>query len=128
MRILLDTNVFLYLIMDDPNLSQKSKDVFLDEGSEPFLSMASVWEMFIKTSTGKLSLPEKPSAFIREQLAINGISLLPIRYTHLEGLLVLPMIHKDPFDRVIIAQSLSEKMPVLSSNPVFAEYGVENLF
>jgi len=84
--------------------------------------------MFIKTGMGKLSLPEKPSAFIREQLAINNISLLPIHYAHLEGLLVLPMIHKDPFDRVIIAQSLSERMPVLSSDRVFAEYGVENLF
>ena len=128
MRILLDTNVFLWLIMDEPRLSQKCKDAFLDESSEPFLSMASVWEMFIKTGTGKLSLPEKPSAFIREQLTINSISLLPIRYAHLEGLLVLPMIHKDPFDRVIIAQALSERMPVLSSDSIFAEYGVENLF
>jgi len=128
MRILLDTNVFLWLIMDEPRLSQKCKDLYLDEGSEPFLSMASVWEMFIKTGTGKLSLPGKPSAFIREQLTINGISMLPIRYAHLEGLFELPMIHKDPFDRVIIAQSLSERMPVLSSDRVFAEYGVENLF
>jgi PIN domain nuclease of toxin-antitoxin system len=128
MRILLDTNVFLWLLLDDPKLSQASKAVFLDQATEPLLSMASVWEIFIKHRIGKLSVPGNPASFIREQLKINNITLMPIHYAHLAGILDLPMIHKDPFDRVIIAQALHEHLPVLSSDSVFMKYGVKNLY
>jgi PIN domain nuclease of toxin-antitoxin system len=128
MRILLDTNVFLWLLVDDPRLSQNCKNVFLEKTTEALLSMASVWEMFIKHRIGKLSLQGNPSTFIREQLDLNGISLLPIHYAHLAGIIELPMIHKDPFDRLIIAQALHEKIPMLSSDSVFTEYGVKNLY
>jgi len=128
MRILLDTNVFLWLLLDDPKLSQASKALFLDQATEPLLSMASVWEIFIKHRIGKLSIPGNPASFIREQLRINSIGLLPIHYAHLEGILSLPMIHKDPFDRIIIAQAVHEHLAVLSSDPVFMEYGVPNLY
>ncbi len=128
MRILLDTNVFLWLLLDDPKLSQASKAVFLDQATEPLLSMASVWEIFIKHRLGKLRVPGNPASFIREQLKINSITLMPIHYAHLAGILDLPMLHKDPFDRIIIAQALHEHLPVLSSDSVFLEYGVKNLY
>lgn len=127
-RILLDTNVFLWLLIDDPRLSQGSKDLFLDKATEPILSIASVWEIFIKQRLGKLTMPGDPASFIRDQLHLNGIALLPIRYSHLEKMLELPMIHRDPFDRLIIAQALHEKIPMLSSDSVFTEYGVKNLY
>jgi PIN domain nuclease of toxin-antitoxin system len=120
--------VFLWLIMDDPKLSQACKAIFLEQATEPLLSLASVWEILIKHRIGKLSVPGNPAAFIRGQLDMNGIALLPIHYAHLAGILQLPMIHKDPFDRIIIAQALHEHLPVLSSDSMFMAYGVKNLY
>jgi len=129
MRILLDTNVFLWFIMDDPRLTAVSRKLFLDGNNKLFLSIASSWEIFIKLGTGKLSIDCKdPAVFIKDQLTQNSIALLGITYEHTAILLSLPPIHKDPFDRIIIAQALHDKLPVMSSDAVFAEYGVRNLF
>jgi PIN domain nuclease of toxin-antitoxin system len=128
MRLILDTNVFLWIITDDPRLSTSARRAFLDEGNALLLSMASVWEMFVKIGTGKLVVAEEPASFLRDQLSQNRIDLLPIRYEHCARLPELPDVHRDPFDRLIIAQAIHERLPVVSSDSRFAEYGVENLF
>jgi len=97
-------------------------------GDNFLLSMASIWEIFFKLGTGKLELPKPPESFLRDQLRENGIKLLPIRFAHTAMLPYLPKLHKDPFDRLIIAQALAEKLPVLSADSVFGSYGLENLF
>ena len=128
MRVILDTNVFLWIIADDPRLSDSARTIFLDHDTEAYVSMASVWEMFIKIGTGKLVLPEKPAAFLREQFSENLISILPIHYGHCARAAELPGIHRNPFDRLIVAQALHTGLPVLSGAPIFAQYGVENRF
>ncbi|NBC30704.1 MAG: PIN domain-containing protein [Spirochaetes bacterium] len=128
MRVILDTSVFLWIIADDPRLSDNARSIFLDHDTEAHVSMASVWEMFIKIGTGKLVVTENPSTFLREQFSENLISLLPIHYEHCARVAELPDIHKDPFDRLIVAQALHTGLPVLSGDATFARYGVENLF
>lgn len=128
MIILLDTSVFIMIIQDSDRLSPNAKTLFLEERNSLLLSMASVWEIFVKIGTGKLELTVSPERFLRDQLDENGIELLPVRFEHAAGLLSLPAVHKDPFDRIIVSQALHEGLPVLSSDAVFADYGVRNLF
>jgi PIN domain nuclease of toxin-antitoxin system len=129
MDVLLDTNVFLWIISDDPRLSDRARNVFLDEDNRLLFSIAGLWEIFIKLRLGKLTVTtDDPAVFFKSQLQENAISILGITMEHTAGTLALPMIHKDPFDRLIIAQALHDRLPVLSPNPVFTEYGVTNLF
>ncbi|MEI6389310.1 MAG: type II toxin-antitoxin system VapC family toxin [Spirochaetota bacterium] len=129
MRILLDTNVFLWILTDDVRLSASARRLYLDDSNQLFLSMASLWEMFIKIGTGKLEIADRdPVGYLRAQLVENAITFLPITYEQVSGLLGLPKLHKDPFDRLIIAQALHEGLPMLSSDEIFADYGVRNLF
>lgn len=129
MDVLLDTNVFLWIISDDPRLTDRARTVFLNEDNRLLFSIAGLWEIFIKLRSGKLTVAtEDPAAFFKSQLQENAVSILGITMEHAAGTLDLPMIHKDPFDRLIIAQALHNNLRVLSSDPVFAEYGVTNLF
>ncbi len=129
MDVLLDTNVFLWIISDDPRLNDKARNVFLNEDNRLLFSIAGLWEIFIKLRSGKLTVKtDNPAAFFKSQLQENAISIKGITLEHAAGTLDLPMIHKDPFDRLIIAQALHDRLPVVSSDPVFTEYGVTNLF
>lgn len=128
MTILLDTNIFLWILADDERLSPGCRGIYVSPGNDFLLSMASIWEIYIKLGNGKLNLPSPPERFLRDQLRENGIKLLPIRFSHTAKLPALPNLHKDPFDRLIIAQALTEKLPVLSSDRIFNGYGVKNLF
>lgn len=129
MTVLLDTNVLLWVLSDDPRLTDSAQRIFLTQENRLLFSIASLWEIFIKLRLGKLTLDTgDPRAFIAAQLQENSVSLLGVTMEHAAGTLDLPMIHKDPFDRLIIAQALHERVPVLSSDSVFAEYGVKNLF
>jgi PIN domain nuclease of toxin-antitoxin system len=129
MRVLLDTNVLLWILSDDPRLPETARGVFLNEENRLLFSIAGLWEIFIKIRLGKLTLNTgDPRAFFAAQLQENAVSLLGVTMEHVAGTLELPMIHKDPFDRLIISQALHEGIPVLSSDATFAEYGVSNLF
>ena len=129
MTVLLDTNVFLWILSDDSRLTGAAREVFLDEENRLVFSVAGLWEIFIKLRSGKLTVDSgDPPAFFKSQLQENAVSILGITMEHVAGTLKLPLIHKDPFDRLIIAQALHERFSVLSSDPVFAEYGVNNLF
>lgn len=127
MAILIDTHTFLWFINDDSNLSNSARNLV---ESEPcvFLSIASLWEMSIKLSTGKLSLPKQFRLFITEQLSRNQITILPIQVIHLEAVSSLPLHHRDPFDRLLIAQAIVEQISIVSADKMFDQYDVKRLW
>ena len=107
MKVLLDTHAFLWFINDSPQLSETVVDL-LTSDVDALLSVGSLWEMAIKVSIGKLELPGRFEPFISEQLAVNDIDLLPIAMNHMAILTALPLHHRDPFDRLIVAQAIVE--------------------
>jgi PIN domain nuclease of toxin-antitoxin system len=128
MKILLDTHAFLWIITDLPNLSKKAKKTFLDEDNEIMLSMASIWEMGIKVSLKKLTLSQSFNKFIPLQLQQNSIETLDINFRHINEIIKLPFHHRDPFDRLIIAQALVEDIPVISNDKHFDSYNIERIW
>lgn len=121
---LLDTHTFLWLAADDPRLSQHVREVFLKASSVLYFSAASMWEMAIKASRKKLSLPTSVAAFASRQMVANGIHELPIEKRHACDVETLPWRHTDPFDRLLAAQALSETLVLLSADGIFDDYGV----
>lgn len=128
MNVLLDTHTFLWFVLADPRLSTLARSLIEDERNAQFLSMASFWEMAIKYSNDKLPLTLPFEDFMTHYLGSNGIILLPVKVSHLVHVSSLPLHHRDPFDRLIIAQSLVEKMPVISIDGAFDAYGVSRLW
>lgn len=124
MRLLLDTHAFLWFIMGSANLSVNARALIENPANERLLSVASLWEIAIKTSLGKLALSAPFDELIPAQLKLNGIDLLNIKVDHLSTLTTLPFHHRDPFDRLIIAQSLVEEMHVVSIDGAFDSYGL----
>ena len=125
MKILLDTHIFLWWITDDLRLPTHIRKIMADGENELFLSAASCWEIAIKSRIGSLKLPAKPDIFIAEQMALNAIQSLPIQASHALHVFNLPHHHRDPFDRMIIAQAQLEDLPVLTSDPMIAKYKVK---
>ncbi len=121
MKLLLDTHTFLWFVNDSPRLSASAKTL-LESDVDLLLSMASVWEIAIKSSLGKLSLPDSFDKFIPQQLALNDVEILPINLTHLNVVVALPFHHRDPFDRLLIAQAVAEKIPIVSADQAFDAY------
>ena len=127
MRLLLDTHVFIWWILDDPRLAQRLRGAIADPGNRLYLSAASAWEMVIKAGLGKLVLPEPPEAFIRAQLLSNEIEALPVTIDHAIRLASLPPVHRDPFDRMLVVQSQCEEMTLVTDDPVILRYDVRTL-
>lgn len=125
MRFLLDTHIFLWFIAGSERLRDPARALLVDAENEALLSVASLWEIAIKVNLGKLTLERPFEKLIPEQLSVTEIDRLPIRMEHLVTLLKLPLHHRDPFDRLIIAQALTEGLPVLSSDPEFRKYPVQ---
>ena len=128
MRLLLDTHIFLWALMDDPKLSNPAREAFLDPANDLLLSVASTWELAIKVSLGKLDMPKPLGRFLRQQLERNTISLLPIELNHAVRVATLPFHHRDPFDRLLVAQSLEEHLPILSADTALDGYEVQRLW
>lgn len=128
MRILLDTNVFLWWVEDSPKLSDRARGVIADERNEVLFSVVSGWEMVVEVGVGKLALDEAPGAFIPEQIARNQLEILPMSLDHVLRVHDLPDHHKAPFDRLLVAQALVEEVPIVSANPEIARYPVEVLW
>lgn len=127
-RLLLDTHVFLWWVDDAPELTGAARRAIGDPGNECFLSLASCWEMAIKSSLGKLRLARPVERFVSEQLAANGFSLLNIELRHAARIEKLPFLHRDPFDRLLIAQAMTEKLTMVTADSVFSEYGIKLLW
>lgn len=123
MKLLLDTHTFIRFVYDSPELPQKTKELLEDGQTELLLSVASVWEMAIKASKGKLTLMAKASDFVENQLEKDDIHLLPITLTHLSKVEELPFYHKDPFDRLLLAQAAVERIEIVSVDTIFDHYG-----
>lgn len=125
MKVLLDTHVFLWWITDDPRLSERAREIISDGENTLFFSAASAWEIAIKAKLGKLSVPGDFEAFITEQLIQNSITPLPVRLGHALRVYNLPVHHRDPFDRLLVAQAQVEKLPIVTGDPAIAQYPVE---
>ncbi len=128
MMILCDTQAYIWAIQQDERLTEKAQEVLGKSAVEKYLSIGSVWEMTIKVSIGKLQLKSPIDAVIEKSLATNAIRLLNINLFHLKTLQTLPFHHKDPFDRLIIAQALSEHLPIVSSDANFDRYGIQRIW
>lgn len=128
MRLLLDTHSFLWFIAGDERLSVRAKEAIADLENEVLLSVASLWEMAIKVNIGKLKLPQPYGALIREQLALNEMGVLRTKLSHFAAYADLPLQHRDPFDRLIIAQALVEELPIVGRDEEFEKYDVEMMW
>jgi len=128
MKLLLDTHAFLWFIAGSANLSSDARALNEDGANECWLSVASLWEMAIKTSLGKLTLSAPFDVLIPQQLSLNGVELLDIKTTHASLVATLPFHHRDPFDRLLVAQAMAEQMPVVSVDPAFDAYAVTRLW
>ncbi|OLE51457.1 MAG: twitching motility protein PilT [Acidobacteria bacterium 13_1_20CM_3_53_8] len=128
MKLLLDTHTFIWFIMGSPNLSANARALIEDVANEKFLSVASLWEIAIKLSIGKLTLSVPFDVLIPQQLSLNGFELLNIEIDHAAIVATLPFHHRDPFDRLLIAQAMFEKMPIVSIDTVFDAYPVTRLW
>lgn len=124
MEVLLDTHILIWFINGDDALSEKSKKIISNIDNKCHISIASIWEIAIKLSLGKLSLNGGLTK-ISKILKKYEIEILPIEFSHIEKLLKLEFYHKDPFDRIIISQSLVEKIPIITIDEKFKEYNVD---
>jgi PIN domain nuclease of toxin-antitoxin system len=128
MQYLIDTQIFIWLMEQSPSLNPKVMPILNNPDSDLRLSIASIWEIGIKCGIGKLTFPEPLEETLQHQLELNRIELLPITFTHALRVRQLPLYHRDPFDRLIIAQALAENLPVVSSDGNFDRYGIERIW
>ncbi|WLT40715.1 type II toxin-antitoxin system VapC family toxin (plasmid) [Synechocystis sp. B12] len=126
--ILLDTHTFLWFILDDPQLSPQGDRIISDRANTIAISPASYWEIAIKISIGKYSLPESYDTFIEREIATNDFCILPILPKHTSALINLPFHHKDPFDRLLIAQAITENIPIISNDSILDKYSVHRIW
>lgn len=124
MKALLDTHTFLWAISGDARLSRRAERVFVGP-SDLWLSVASIWEILIKVQIGKMDLPTPTGPYLIKKLAENKIETLPVTLDHVLKVESLPMKHNDPFDRILIAQSIEEGWPLVTSDGVFGLYPVQ---
>jgi PIN domain nuclease of toxin-antitoxin system len=124
MRLLLDTHVFLWYITADTRLPAPFLAAIQDPANEVYLSAASIWESVIKHGLGKLPLPAPPADYLPQQREAHGIAALPIDEGAMTHLASLPVLHRDPFDRLLVAQALQHGLTVLTVDPSVAAYPV----
>ena len=128
MRALLDAHAFIWWVLDMPNLSDPCRSVLADGENEILLSVASSYEIAYKAAQGKLTLPDAPEAYIQSRLAANGFASLPVELSHALRAGTLPRIHRDPFDRLLVAQAQIEGLPILTADPAISRYDVETIW
>jgi len=128
MKILLDTHIFLWFITKSKRLSGKCYDVISNQNNEIYLSVVSVWEAIIKYQLGKLSLPESPAIYLPKQRQKHLISSLSIDEITITQLAKLPPLHKDPFDRFLLCQSLEHDLIIMTEDQAIICYPIANIF
>jgi PIN domain nuclease of toxin-antitoxin system len=127
MKLLLDTHIFIWWADDPEKLSAAALSALEDEANELLLSVASVWEMQIKIQLGKLKLSLPLRELIKNQQETNDLTVSPVALTHVLALEALPFHHKDPFDRLLIAQSIEEDLTLVTADSQFSAYSVKLL-
>ncbi len=128
MRLLLDTHAFLWWVAGEDRLGVRARRAMADPETECLLSLASVWEMAVKISLGKLRITGELGRFVSEHLAANAFRALPIDIRHAARVATLPFHHRDPFDRLLAAQAIEEAVGIVSADRVFAQYGVTRVW
>lgn len=126
MRILLDTHAFLWAITDDSRMPPRVRKLMA--ASDCCFSVASIWEAVVKVQSGKMSLPLPAGPFLVSELVSSGVQILPVTLDHVLRVEKLELHHRDPFDRMLIAQSIEEHLPVLTTDPLFRKYPVQQLW
>lgn len=124
MKAMLDTHCFLWAIANDPRLSRTARRIIKDANSELYLSAASAWEIAIKCRLGRLRFSEDVQRFIPDQMARNRMTELPVLIRHALAVSDLPLHHRDPFDRLLVAQARIEDLTLLSADPAMRLYDV----
>ena len=128
MKVLVDTHTFIWALMHDRRLSPRSKQILTSDEHELFFSLVSLWEFAIKIKTGKLNALGSSVAYLRDEMENYSMQLLPIRYEHILQLEALPVHHSDPFDRLLIAQAITESLPILTHDARFSAYPAKILW
>jgi PIN domain nuclease of toxin-antitoxin system len=126
LAVVLDTHAFLWWCEDSSALSPKARKAIAN--NDCFVSMASFWEIAIKLSLGKLRLPVPIERYLPEQMSLNGFETLEITFRQIAATAALPWRHRDPFDRLLAAQALEEKVSIVSRNAVFDAYGLKRIW
>ncbi|HEV2199814.1 MAG TPA: type II toxin-antitoxin system VapC family toxin [Bryobacteraceae bacterium] len=128
MRILVDTHTFIWWNEASPRLSRRASALLADSRSTLLLSVVSAWELVVKVEAKKLKLPEPPSVYVPTRTAHYGMEILPVTLAHCLAVEALPPYHRDPFDRMLIAQAQVEQLPILTIDEEMGRYGVKTLW
>jgi len=128
MKLLLDTHALLWFISNDSQLSVPARQNIENPEHDKFVSAASLWEIAVKLSLGKVKLPRPFHEVFPRQLEINGFELLPISCAQLNQVVALPFHHRDPFDRLLIAQALADDLTLVTRDPDFSKYPAKVLW
>lgn len=128
MRVLLDTHAFLWWDLDDVRLSDTARAIIADSSIEVVVSAASIWEVAIKAGKGRIDLPSDLDAYVEDRLRRYRWVALPIDERHAVRAAGLPMIHTDPFDRMLVAQAQLEVVPILTTDAALTRYDVETIW
>jgi len=123
-KVLLDTQVWLWMHVQPSRLTPRTRGVLVDPKTELLLSVASIWEIAIKYQIGRLALPTSPRAYVLDRMARNGVRALPIVAEHVFRAGELPPHHRDPFDRLLVAQAQVERIPIVTADPKLKRYDV----
>ena len=123
MNVLLDTHTLLWALTDESKLSERVRNLLPQANT--WFSVASLWEILIKARLGKIPLPLPAGPFVISKLALNGVQILQVTKDHVLRIESLPDHHRDPFDRMLIAQSLEEKIPLVTADRIFGRYPIE---
>jgi len=128
MDLLLDTHTFLWFSVDDPQLSLAARQALVDPANKPHLSVATLWELAIKVQLGKLRLHAPFEDVLKAVYAQQRLTILNISQQHLHRYFSLPLEHRDPFDRMIIAQSLADGLTIVGNDAAMDAYGIRRLW
>lgn len=123
MKLLVDTQAFLWFVAGDPRLSATARRMLEDDDTEWYLSAASVWELSIKSSLKRLVLPAPAMEYVAEKVHL-GLRILSVEWAHAATVEGLPFHHHDPFDRLLVAQAQTERLTIVTDDAVFRRYGV----
>ena len=128
MKALLDTHAYLWWLIEPELLSPVARDILLDKDNQLVFSVVSGWEIAIKAHMGKLELPGDPEHLIPHHLRLDGIEIIPVQLSHALHTYHLPDHHRDPFDRLLVAQAQLERLPVITADPLLTRYDIQILW
>jgi PIN domain nuclease of toxin-antitoxin system len=128
MRLLIDAHTFLWFVWDDLQLGTNARALIVNPTNQKLISTVTYWEIAIKVSIGKIDLGEPYRAFMHREINRNNFDILPVSVDHAAAVSLLPFHHRDPFDRMLVAQAIVEQIPIVSGDPAFDAYSITRLW